>query len=572
MRIGAAYLRCSDPRQDKSIEQQREEIARRAEQDGVAIPPENWFIDEGLTGRSARKRDAYQALLRRAEDLGNSRRGRRRRDVPRVDVLFVWATSRLARNMMDCFKLLAALDEAGIEVVSLTEPEAVDKSIQGLLRMVYAWLAERYSEELGVNVRRGMRSQAERGYWVFGRPPFGYELARGEKASGSHLVVTEETRPDFLVVQWLFSEYLEGEDGDKRIAQRLTREGARPPARQGSNEQGVKPWRTKQIRQILTNQTYCGHLVYKGEVVARDVHEAAIDDETFERVQARRRLRAEARRAGQGNGASKMPVSQRGLLTPWLRCGHCGSRIHVARGGRPGKRTYLYYCAARTDNVAACDGISVRTGRLDRIVLDALETSVLTPDNLRVLAEDAIERLGADATDLVAEERSRLTQELAELDERIQSTAGLVLDGMLDGDDARAMNAPLIQRRDHARLRLASLPGQIDVPRPEDIDPEPFREAVLQAWEARPVVERRRALDTLLEQVTLSEGGVHIAYRAKVPSWGYHGHAPYGPPYAPMSLSVPSGSPNRGSGSPESMQGDPGSRWYSSSKGSLLAV
>ena len=28
--IGAAYLRCSDPRQDKSIEQQREEIERRA--------------------------------------------------------------------------------------------------------------------------------------------------------------------------------------------------------------------------------------------------------------------------------------------------------------------------------------------------------------------------------------------------------------------------------------------------------------------------------------------------------------------------------------------------------------
>ena len=42
--IGAAYLRCSDPRQDKSIEQQREEILRRAEADGVTIPPGNWFV------------------------------------------------------------------------------------------------------------------------------------------------------------------------------------------------------------------------------------------------------------------------------------------------------------------------------------------------------------------------------------------------------------------------------------------------------------------------------------------------------------------------------------------------
>ena len=44
--IGAAYLRCSDPRQDKSIDQQRVEIERRAAAEGVTIPPENWFIDE----------------------------------------------------------------------------------------------------------------------------------------------------------------------------------------------------------------------------------------------------------------------------------------------------------------------------------------------------------------------------------------------------------------------------------------------------------------------------------------------------------------------------------------------
>ncbi len=41
MIIGAAYLRCSDPRQDKSVEQQREVILQRAAQDGVHIPPEN---------------------------------------------------------------------------------------------------------------------------------------------------------------------------------------------------------------------------------------------------------------------------------------------------------------------------------------------------------------------------------------------------------------------------------------------------------------------------------------------------------------------------------------------------
>ena len=74
--IGAAYLRCSDPRQDKSIDQQRDEITRRAQADGVIIPPENWFIDEGLSGRSAKKRKSYQDLLRRAEAQLDARQGR----------------------------------------------------------------------------------------------------------------------------------------------------------------------------------------------------------------------------------------------------------------------------------------------------------------------------------------------------------------------------------------------------------------------------------------------------------------------------------------------------------------
>ncbi len=65
--LGAAYLRCSDPRQDKFIEQQREEKIRRAAADGVVIPPENWFVDEGISGRSTKKRSSYLALIKRAE-------------------------------------------------------------------------------------------------------------------------------------------------------------------------------------------------------------------------------------------------------------------------------------------------------------------------------------------------------------------------------------------------------------------------------------------------------------------------------------------------------------------------
>ena len=71
--VGAAYLRCSDPKQDKSIDQQRVEIERRAAADGVVIPPENWFIDEGISGRSTKRRTSYQGLIKRAEAQRDAR-------------------------------------------------------------------------------------------------------------------------------------------------------------------------------------------------------------------------------------------------------------------------------------------------------------------------------------------------------------------------------------------------------------------------------------------------------------------------------------------------------------------
>jgi len=570
MKTAAAYLRCSDPRQDKSIDQQRDEIADRAAKDGTAIPPENWFVDEGFTGRSARKRDAYQALLRRAEAQRISLSQRRKPKNPPIDRLYVWAISRLARNTLDCLKLLGALEEAKIEVVSLTEPEIQDTSMQKLIRPILAWLAERYSDELSRNVRRGMRSQAEKGFWVNGRPPFGYERVPVDGTSGSRLAVTDETRPAFEVVQRLFHDYLHADDGDKRLAETLTIEGIDPPSRADLAARKPGIWQSKHIRQILTNPIYQGHIIYKGQIAYRDGHEAAVDDETFEQVQAKRRVRAGERKAGNGNGESHIRMGERGLLTPWLRCGHCGGRVHVVAGGRKDKRTYLYYCARRSDNAAACDGISVRTERLDRLVLDTIEEQVLTTENLDLLAADALQRLEEESKDTMAQERERLESKVTELDARIQHTAKLVLDGVLDGDDARLMNRPLLARRDRVHLSLAALPGRAELPSPEDIDPERFRAAVLRAWESRPVEERREALEALLDQVTLSEGGIHITYRAKAPEWGYHGHAPYGPPYAPMSHRVPSSSVK--TGSPASTQGLSSCRLRSSSRGSRLAV
>jgi len=562
--VGAAYLRCSDPRQDKSIEQQRAEIERRAAADGVVIPETNWFVDEGISGRAVKKRVAYQSLIRVAEAQRDARFGRSKSRAPGIDRLYVWAISRVARNMFDCLRALATLDEASITVVSLTEPDAGDKSFTKLIRPILAWLSERYSEELSRNVKRGMQSQAEQGFWQNGHAPYGYEVVEGR------LTVTDGSRPAFEVVKRIYAEYLEGKDGQKRLAEKLTREGIEPPTRNVERHRFAGTWLPKHVQRVLTNPTYLGHIVQNGVVVARDAHEAAVTQEQFDRVAALRTLKDRSKEEGR-NGNHAIHMSERGILTPWLRCGTCGGRIAVTAGGHTGTVRHYYCCRTRAENKALCSGLTVRVEKLDAAVLDFIHGDVLTPESVQALIDQSLTTL-AEQPDEVQAERARLADDITELGQRIRRVGVQVANGILADEDARAINAPLLAKREGLKLRLASLPERKPVPTPEQIDPIKFRAAVLEAWSARPLDERREALDRLIEKITLSSGGAHVDYRVKGQQIAFHQPDPSGPPNPPMSFRVESVSLYAAPGLPASMHGDVALSVKSQLDASLAAV
>ncbi|MFZ5480625.1 MAG: recombinase family protein [Myxococcota bacterium] len=511
-KFASAYLRCSDPRQDKSIEQQRAEIQRRADADGYVIPPENWFVDEGISGKSTKKRASYQAMIKRAEAQRDARRGRKVVRVEPIERLYVWAFSRIARNMFDCLKAIATLDDADIEIISLTENDTGDRSMRKLIRPILAWLAERYIEELSRNVRRGQISQASKGFWPHGRTSFGYESVKVQ--GGFKLVVSEETRQDFETVKRIFKLADELGEGCARIAKRLTREGVRPPT-SNSHNRVIKPgtWATRHVHYILTNRLYCGHIVEEGEVMYRDAHEAAVDDETFERVCAKRSLRYQARRdKALENPDTKVSFGMRGLFAPWLRCGKCGGQLGVVAGGKVGGRTYLYYCRTRATSAGLCTGFSVRTEVLDARILDAIQTRLMTPENVRQIATDTVAALAATDGDAAAEERERLTASVAEFDRKIRLAATQVINGVIAEEDAKAVTVPLMEQREVAKLRLAALPSANAGRAFVNMNPEKFRAKVMEAWTNRPIEERREALRGVLDKVVLNDGGMEIHY------------------------------------------------------------
>jgi DNA invertase Pin-like site-specific DNA recombinase len=75
-----------------------------------------------------------------------------------IERLNVWAISRIAHNMFSSLRALATLDDAGIEIVSLTEQDTGDASMRKLNRTILAWLAGRDSEELSATADREVTS------------------------------------------------------------------------------------------------------------------------------------------------------------------------------------------------------------------------------------------------------------------------------------------------------------------------------------------------------------------------------------------------------------------------------
>ncbi len=369
-----------------------------------------------------------------------------------------------------------------------------------------------------------MVARASQGFWVNGRPPYGFRIRHDDQGKNGRLVVEPSEAEK---VRHAADLYLNGL-GFKAVATRLTREQVPPPSR-GPKVRTTRPsgmWRSKHVREMLTNPAYYGAIKYKGEVVCEDAHEAIIDKKTWDAIQAKR----EARYRKPGT-AGTMNQGEVGVLRPLLRCGVCGGSMKLNRGGRSASGWRWYYaCANRAENRESCRGISVRVDHADEVLLNAIEAQVLTPEALDRLIRETIERMGSTADQEAREVRERLQEALDELEVQFANVTRADALGGIQAEDAAKHTTPLYAERDRLTRELAALPEPRPVPRFEDVDRDAFREAIVAAWRSKDMGTRRRALDRLIDNIVLEPGSATISYSWKAEPADYHHHAPYGPP------------------------------------------
>ena len=193
LKIAAVYIRVStDDQTELSPDTQLETIRAWAEKNGYVIPDEFIFIDEGISGRSAKKRPRFNDMIAAAKD----------KDRP-FDAILLWVFSRFARNQEESILYKAMLRRNNVDVISISEP-IVEGPFGSLIERIIEWMDEYYSIRLSKEVKRSMIVNAERGVRQTA-PPFGYRLNPAE--DGPFMVPQEA---EAAVIREVFGAYLSG--------------------------------------------------------------------------------------------------------------------------------------------------------------------------------------------------------------------------------------------------------------------------------------------------------------------------------------------------------------------------
>lgn len=460
----AAYLRRSTSRQEKSLDDQRKEVERYAAANNYRIT--QWFQDDGISGDATVRRNGFLALHRAACNQD-------------FKTILVWDQDRFGRfDSMEAGYWIHPLRQAGVRLVSVTEGPINWDDFTG--RVMYSLKQEgkhQFLRDLSRNVSRGQISNAQRGLLCGQSAPYGYDrmlvdesgvhrqrVRNGESFSKSRSWRTTLVASDDVVkvatVKSLFADYANTDIGLRSLADRLNARGLPGPS--------GGPWYAASIKAILENRNYTGtftwakrregkyHSVAAGQIqerdrtevrlspagkplavdnpreawiVVEDAHEALIDKQLFERVQAKLHSRRR-NQPGIGYRSHTKTNADAYLLSGLVICAHCGCKMHgTTTWSRKNDTEYRYpkyicstYCRSGHNNAHGCGCHGVNQDLIVRVIVSKLRECVLAPTFLESI-RNALLMLLTERPGRAADDVESLRRQIVDLDRDIDRAA-----------------------------------------------------------------------------------------------------------------------------------------------------
>ena len=519
--LTALYARVSSDQQAEAhtIGSQVAALRARVAEDGLVVPAEREFLDDGFSGATL-----VRPGLERLRDLAAE---------GVIDRVYVHSPDRLARKYAYQALLLDEFQAAGVQVVFLNR--ALGQSPEDeLLLQVQGVMAEYERAKILERSRRGKRHGAHLGnVAVLSGAPFGYRYVRKDEGGGAarYEIVLDEARVVRQVFHWVGLERASiGE-----VCRRLNAAGER--TRTGH------VWERSVVWAMLKNPAYQGQAAFgktqagplgprlraqrgralqpRRAVATRDVPaenwltipvpalvDAAIFAAVTEQLETNRRHARQSQRGA------------RYLLQGLVTCGQCGYAYYgkaislCSSRGQP--RDYAYYrClgadAYRFAGVRICPNTQVRTDRLDAATWHEVSQLLKEPQRLeqeyrqRLVAPE--EQTADEAA--VDKQRHKLRQGLARL---IDGYA----EGFVEKDEFEPRVARLRQRLaalDEQARQLADAAASLRELRLMIGRLEDFAARVSTGLEAADWSTRREIIRTLVSRVEIDHQQVHVVFR-----------------------------------------------------------
>lgn len=427
------------------------------------------YVDEGITGTSAKKRPQFMQMIQDASS-GN------------FDLILTREVSRFARNTVDTLQYTRELKSKGVEVFFLNDNIKTFDGDGELRLTIMATLAQDESRKTSVRVKSGQQTSMENGVFYGNGNILGYDRV------GKDMVINPEQAK---TVRMIFDWYLDGW-GMRKIQFELEKAGR-------LTAMGKSNWHVSNISKILRNSFYCGIITYHKEFTpdfleqkkirnfgdmeftqVRGNHKPIITEEEYDQAQKRinsRRKTLSVDTSGQRMYGEKPPSD---VWVKLLEC-ECGHKFNrkMWHNTTEGKQYgYQCYSSIRTGTVRTrlnkglpIDGICqtpmIAGWKLQMMAKYIFKNYLSDTDQVLSLAESMLEKHiddeeeVCDNTDIINQKKEELQKLLKRLDNLIEMRA--------DGELARDI---FILKKESTENSISQLKKELAELEPSEIESE----------------------------------------------------------------------------------------------------
>lgn len=451
------------------------------------------YIDDGISGMHADKREEFQRMLRDAK-LG------------KIDMIITKEISRFARNTLDSIQYTRELLSYGVCVWFQNDGiNTIDDDSEFRLTIM-AGVAQDEIRKLSSRVKFGHAQSIKNGV-VLGHRMYGYSNNQGKLE-----LIPEEAE----MVRMIFQDYASG-ISTPRIEKKLWDMGYR-------SFKGGKISRDV-IKNIIRNPKYKGYYC-GGKVKVVDMFTKKqeflpqsewimfkddgsrvpqiIDETTWEKANAYLRERGEAIKS------RRTSFKNENIFTGKLFCANDGAPYWMKQHYIRGKEDVRWVCSYKIKNGAAsCDSFGLAESELKEIIAELINKS---SENIDSILEEYFEILQSSIKNIPdnKNEISRLEKQIDMLKQKREKILEYNLDGKISDDEFISRNKEYVKQIKQIESHILEIQNTKS-PEPVEIQLSAIKEQLEKFKGVTPQDINRQIVNELFEKITVEPLAVTCA-------------------------------------------------------------